>query len=82
VSAFSHGTLNGYNYHRCRCDECRTAHNAYRRGARIRRAHDPAAQIPHGTRGGYNNYGCFCDPCRESHLAYMREYHARRRAAS
>jgi len=26
-----HGTLNGYRYHKCRCDHCRMAQNAYMR---------------------------------------------------
>jgi hypothetical protein len=31
---FTHGTLSGYNYHRCRCDLCREAKREYDRAYR------------------------------------------------
>lgn len=29
-----HGTITGYIYHRCRCDDCREANSTYRRNGR------------------------------------------------
>jgi hypothetical protein len=31
---FTHGTKNGYGYHRCRCKKCLRAHNAYMKAYR------------------------------------------------
>lgn len=31
VAVLTHGTLNGYNYHKCRCTECRSANNEYQK---------------------------------------------------
>jgi hypothetical protein len=76
---FAHGTYAGYNRHRCRCADCRTANTEYTRSARARLNRVPTKQIPHGTRNGYVNYGCRCIPCRQADRAYLREYRARRR---
>jgi hypothetical protein len=34
ATAFSHGTANGYNNHRCRCDACRAAWAEYQASRR------------------------------------------------
>lgn len=81
VTEFEHGTLNGYNNRRCRCDACREAG----RKANIRYiARKRAEGIPddkHGTTVGYAMYACRCDACREAHgrhtnirLGSSREY--------
>lgn len=36
VREIPHGTVSGYNYHRCRCDECRRAKREYARGYDVR----------------------------------------------
>ncbi len=41
-----HGTFSGYQYHSCRCDDCRTAHNEYHAQYRERRRREKLA-------GGY-----------------------------
>lgn len=62
-----HGTRNGYNYHKCRCEPCRTAAGEY---ARKRAADRDPGSIPHGTPNGYKHYGCRCDKCK----AAMKDY--------
>lgn len=62
----------------CRCDKCRTAHNAYIRDYRARKQaagkKDPDL-IPHGTHHGYVDYGCRCPECSEHHRATYADYH-------
>jgi predicted metal-dependent hydrolase len=82
MTTIVHGTVNGYNYHRCRCDDCCAAVAAGWRARRERATQAPDKQVPHGTRHGHLYYGCGCGPCREANRTYLREYRARRRAAS
>jgi len=35
--SFEHATKNGYEYHKCRCDGCRQAYNAYRQAYQRKR---------------------------------------------
>ena len=37
LGAWRHGTRQGYEFHKCRCPECRAAHAAHHRKARARR---------------------------------------------
>lgn len=80
-----HGTIDGYNYHRCRCPRCRAAVTAdTRRRLRAKAAARRAAKLAtgppeprHGTITGYNSDRCRCEQCRAAIAAYSR----RRRAA-
>ena len=61
-----HGTATGYNYHGCRCDECRKAATKATRASRLRGRKARDTQMPaaaHGTVGGYTNWQCRCDAC-------------------
>jgi hypothetical protein len=79
-----HGTLAGYNYHACRCDQCRDEFRAYSRYRRHLRSALLAADDPrHGRYTTYRNWMCRCNPCLEAHRAKCRaNYLARRAAAS
>lgn len=89
MSEFEHG-LNGYTYHRCRCDVCLAASRAYARqwsAARMAervlrdgRMFSPTA-LRHGEVNTYNRYGCRCEPCTTAHREARRDYLARRRAS-
>ena len=84
-----HGTLNGYEYHRCRCDACRAANNrrnAVRRAKgsvplkiHLARVHAKAQHIEHGTSWAYEGKGCRCDLCREARRERGVEQRYRRR---
>lgn len=75
-----HGTITGYQYHKCRCDECKEAARDYKRQYKARllttlNAHpdDPR----HGKLGSYQA-GCRCDSClaigREHGRTYMAKW--------
>jgi hypothetical protein len=73
---FAHG-VQGYNWHKCRCEQCRAANSARSRTSRAARkartaAGDPA--VPHGTRGGYTNWACRCLPCSQANSEACLEY--------
>jgi len=57
-----HGTRSAYLYHRCRCDECRTANASYMKDLRSRHANGGYISYVHGTRGRYGQ-GCRCVIC-------------------
>jgi hypothetical protein len=63
-----HGTISGYQYHGCRCDECRTAMRAAKRKwvASVKGT-EPRE---HGTLTGYVNHYCRCDLCRAEGARY------------
>ncbi len=67
-----HGTLGAYQYHRCRCDQCRTATTVYSKKARARRfaATQAGGEPPSHGYSGYVNYGCRCDLCTAANTAY------------
>jgi len=62
----THG-LTGYR-RGCRCDKCRSTHNAAQRRAKARRIADPtgADRAGHGKATTYDNYGCRCESCKEA----------------
>lgn len=43
-----HGTLGGYTYHHCRCDECRSAWRAYRTQPHVRARNNATARARRG----------------------------------
>jgi hypothetical protein len=74
-----HGTWNGYNWHRCRCAECRAANHAKNEARRERRR---SVQIPddvkHGSYVTYVEYGCRCVPCCDANREYFRQWRSGR----
>lgn len=61
-----HGTVTGYQWHRCRCLDCRTAATqAARQRAQSRRSSDVPPHVIHGTANAAYNYGCACLECRD-----------------
>ena len=42
---FEHGTFSGYNYHACRCFDCKQAWNAYQRDYQQRRKRERSVQV-------------------------------------
>jgi hypothetical protein len=81
MTAIPHGTVSGYNYHGCRCADCRAGAAEYRRAWRAKLKQTPGKQVPHGTRYGYLEYGCRCYPCHRAKATYDREWAKRRRAS-
>lgn len=68
----THGTVNGYNNHKCRCDECRAAWGVYEKVQRLKRV---AAGLctDCAERAAVGHVRC------ETHLAKMRaRYHERK----
>jgi hypothetical protein len=63
-----HGTLSGYDHHRCRCDQCRQARKQYRK--ELREREDKADAPWHGKLTGYYDHRCRCDACKEEARAY------------
>lgn len=75
-----HGTVSGYSYHKCRCDQCRAASTEYRRKRR-QRGINADSPITHGTLTGYD-LGCRCDPCRHGKSVYLAEWRKRKGCTS
>jgi hypothetical protein len=61
-----HGTDNGYSNYGCRCDLCKAARAAARKG---RQGAVPENAV-HGKRSTYQACGCRCDLCRAAERAY------------
>lgn len=79
----NHGTTTGYRYHRCRCDECRTAHAAEcSRWRQEQRRRGVPADVPHGYESTYNNYGCRCDECVEAKSYYNQRRYQQKKAVT
>lgn len=75
VESWTHGE-SAYQYRRCRCDHCRTAHNRRIRDERLARHARPIpADVVHGL-AAYGNWRCRCDIC----ITAMNEYVRQRRA--
>ena len=71
-----HGTLSGYQYHGCRCDDCKAANAAsFRRWRTTMRGTEPRK---HGIVSAYTHYRCRCDACVEAARQSWREYRERR----
>lgn len=73
----THGKVNTYKSHRCRCDECKRAMSEYMKDYNKRKGISKPPRTPilrtdrlkdkhHGTHTGYV-YGCRCDPCKDAH---------------
>lgn len=59
-----HGTLRGYQHHKCRCDSCVDAKSHYRRNSRKARSLEISGDEDwHGEEKGRKYYGCICDKC-------------------
>ena len=66
-----HGTINGYNTLRCRCERCKKASSDY---SKMRKARGlPPGDPRHGTYNGYTNSGCRCDECRQAVNNYYQD---------
>lgn len=87
----STGTYDGSRGHggshyindRCRCDECRVAHNARMKRDNARRAERLAADPtlrPHGVYTTYTNWGCRCPECTAANRVRCRSLPSRQRS--
>jgi hypothetical protein len=77
-----HGTVNGYNYHGCRCAECRATMNEFLRNWRAENRRRPVpGWVRHGSASTARNYGCKCDSCRDAVSDENRASRQRRKAA-
>lgn len=75
-----HGTIHGYELHRCRCQDCRSANAARAADLRRRRAsRRDTATFTHG-QYGYTNWGCRCDVCSAAHSARCKSDYRKRLA--
>jgi hypothetical protein len=79
--AFDHGTLSGYVYRKCRCDECRTNWAEYNADRRIAALRAGFAGAEHARRSTYL-LGCRCQPCRQAEADYKRARKAAREEAT
>lgn len=73
-----HGTVNGYNNLRCRCDRCRTAATRHHAEDKKVRQSKPIPGHVHGTENGYGNWGCRCLHCTSVWSAASMERRRRR----
>lgn len=65
-----HGTANGYNNAKCRCEKCRQAWADYvsvQRQKREGRSKKDGSSPKHGSSATYTNWRCRCDDCTEAH---------------
>lgn len=81
-----HGTLYGYVYYGCRCDECVMGQRIARRQEHVNRLARADSLPPekHGSASTYTNYGCRCQPCTKANTIankpYQKAWAARQRA--
>ncbi len=68
-----HGTSNGYEYNKCRCDECRAWRAAKKRAYREQKNSAGPSSIQHGTYTAYTYNRCRCDECRAWSSATRRQ---------
>lgn len=74
AKAIPHGTVSGYSYHKCRCDECKAANRAYRLGRREAVYGPPRPPRPvHGTLYRYKR-GCRCEECKAANTKSCRRF--------
>lgn len=71
-----HGTLNGYNNLRCRCDECTLANTESVRQLREERSKREVPPEIHGKATTYANWVCRCDACTAAHAVERRKYNS------
>lgn len=71
-----HGTLNAYDYYKCRCIECKAAKSNYANERRLSKGIVARVkkELIHGTRYTYNRIKCKCDECCEANTEYSRKY--------
>jgi hypothetical protein len=62
VTEIPHGTPSGWQWHKCRCDECLAARTEYKRLERLRRRARAGITAEHGTVRAYAQ-GCDCERC-------------------
>ena len=65
-----HGSANGYNNLKCRCDRCKDAWAVYvakQRLTRSGRSRKGQASPTHGREATYSNWLCRCAQCKEAH---------------
>lgn len=69
-----HGTSGGYTNHKCRCNDCRLAWNAYsrRNKAKRRSRFVDDGSIIHGKASSYQR-GCNCDLCLSASARYSKQ---------
>ena len=81
-----HGTSNGYNNLRCRCEPCRDAWNTYfvdylYRTGRRRPWPEYVASLPRTHGAARYNAGCRCDDCRRATRERKQRYRLAKRAS-
>jgi hypothetical protein len=69
---FEHGTLSGYNNHRCRCELCTRAKNNWSLWNRMDLKATELTIYQHGTPNSYYNYKCRCRFCKDAAKAYRK----------
>lgn len=70
----SHGTQNGYQWHKCRCEMCTMAHAINNmKYYKVKERKEPE----HGTIHMYSYYKCRCDECRRASTDHNRDYRKR-----
>lgn len=78
-SGWTHGTLYGYQYMKCRCDQCRERKRGSR-GSRVARA-AYGRPAEHGEVLRYRR-GCRCTDCRSANADHARELRRRKKIAA
>lgn len=74
-SVVKHGTDSYYTMNKCRCDECRRAHNRKQTSRRrSRRGTPPPPHVEHGRENTYAYWCCRCVPCTEAHREAQARY--------
>jgi len=68
----THGTLNSYSNHKCRCNPCREAMSTYSKSLKAKGL--PEGDARHGTYAGYNHYACTCQSCSDIQRLYKLAY--------
>lgn len=67
-----HGTRTAYDFHQCRCAECKAVAAKYRRELRARVVVLAPDDPRHGTENGYGNLRCRCTKCTQAHARICR----------
>ena len=73
-----HGKLNGYQFHKCRCEACVGAKSEASRKYAAARRQKPVPEHVHGSTNGYVNYKCRCEECRAAWAEYVQDAKERR----